>query len=350
LFLKKGKIMNISEEGIKAYIKKFHKTLNNISSSFFSPEQNKQLFHNSLLPAKIICYVSTQFGVAFEYHKSSITTVETVLGSARVEDLVVRAPRKLRNVGPLFNIEVSNCSISKLTIADGFPFRLADVNADVTFIDVRFACDSLNWERIIEYVKVYGNRRLDRWSLAQAENQAKDEVLTALYVAKRAESKNVSIYNLISTFQEKYVLLLGSYSSEGKRRLAAISQSLRDMGYEAILIEDVPDFEQYDLSQKLIAISALSRFIVVDDSEPSGHLSEVEICIKNRWVTILLRVGGIPASWMTVGASYYNNLILEKPYNPDNPKEAVSEAVKWAEGRLSEMKSSWNALYPWRTK
>lgn len=341
--------MNINERGIKEYIEKFHETLDNVSSQFFAPDQAKQLLHNSLLPATIRCYVSTQFGVAFEYTRAPTTSIETVLGSSRVEDLVVQAPRRLRKTGPLFGIGGSNISIIGCTLAGAFPFRLTDDHANVTFQDALFSYDALGWVRVIEFAEIYGDRHAERWSLAQAENRAKDEVLAALFVAKQAESKNVSIHKLISELQEKYVLLLGSYDHEGERRLAAIARTLREIGYEPILIKDVPDFEQYDLSQKLIAISALSRFVVIDDSFPSGHLTEAQICRDNRWVTILLRAGGIGASWMTAGWSHSSKVILEKEYNPDNPREAISESVQWAEAKLAEMKDNYK-LYPWRNE
>jgi hypothetical protein len=75
------------------------------------------------------------------------------------------------------------------------------------------------------------------------------------------------------------------------------------IGYKPLLIKDIPDFEHYGLQQKLVAIAGMSRFIVIDDSNPSGHLIELEICRLNRWVTIVLRVHGCPSSWMTAGIS-----------------------------------------------
>lgn len=342
--------MHITEEGIRAYIEKFHQTLEAISGRFFDPVQAKEILHNSLLPAKIICYVSTQFGVACEYIKAPTTTIQTVRGSGRVEDLIVQAPNRLRSAGPMFKIGGSNIEIASLTLADGFPFRLSNEMANVTFQDVRFSCDALGWVRDLEYAEIYGDRRLERWTVAQAENRAKDEVLAALFLAQQANTKNLSIHEYVSSFREKTVLVLGSYDDAGEQRLTAISNSLQNIGYEPLFIKDVPDFEHYDLPQKVTAIGALSRFVVIDDSAPSGHLNEVEICRYNRWVTILLRGSGRGASWMTAGASYTSNVILEKEYDPNEPHAAVSESAEWAEERLSEMKTKLNLLYPWRTE
>jgi len=339
---------NITEEGITKYIEEFHRTLDEVANRFFNSEQSKNLLHRSLLPAKIICYVSTQFGVAFEYIPASSTSIETIRGSARVEDLLVRAPKKLRNIGPLFNIAGSNIEIAQLTLANGFPFRLSDEQANVTLRNIRFTCEAFNWVREILYAEIYGDRSASTWSVAAAQNRAKDEVLAALFLARQAKSKKLSLYNYISSFREKTVLVLGAYDKEGEKRLSNISKGLRDLGYEPVLIKEVPDFEHYDLSQKVVAIAALSRFIVIDDSFPSGHLTEIELCKQNRWITILLRAHGRGASWMTAGVSCFSNVILEKEYDPSDPTPALTESVKWAEAKLNELQIHLNKIYPWR--
>lgn len=200
--------MNISEEGLKKYIEVFHATLDEVAARFFSQDQIRNLFHCTLLPARITCFVSTQFGVAFEYESAAATTVTTHRSSSRIEDLVVQAPIKLRNVGPFFNIGGANTTIKALTLADGFPFRLSSVKANVTFINVQFTCDALRWKRNIEYVEVYGDRQSVRWSSEAAQNRAKDEVLSAIYVAQQADQKKISLHEYISLFREKAVLIL----------------------------------------------------------------------------------------------------------------------------------------------
>jgi hypothetical protein len=342
--------MNITEDGIKTYIETFLSSLNGTAVKFFSENEAKELLHKSLLPAKIICYVSTQFGVAFEYIPSSETSIEVIRGSARVEDLLVQAPSKLRSVGPMINIGGSNCGIEGITIADGFPFRLKEKEASVTLRKVRFTAEVLRWTRDIEYAEVYGDRGAGSWSKEAAENRAKDEVLAALFIAQQADRKEVSLHEYISTLREKTVLLLGDYKGEGKKRLDMMVEALKDIGYEPLLINDVQDFEHYDLAQKVVAIGALSRFVVIDDSSPSGHLMEVELCRNNRWVTILLHAEGIRASWMTAGAAISSNVILEKDYNLESTKEVISEASQWAEDKLKEIGKKLNNIYPWRIK
>ncbi len=344
-------MMNATDDTVRRYVETLHATVQEVSGRFFSPEQSKQLVHNSLLPAKITCYVSTQFGVGFEYSRAPETKIATVLGSARVEDLFVQAPKRLRDVGPMVSIGGSNTGIERLTLAGKFPFRLSREEASVNIAEVRFASEALGWKRDVEYAEIYGDRRASRWSIEAAESRAKDEVLAALFLAQHAEKTKRKLDEYVSSFRQKTVLVLGAYdAADGEKRLRLISAYLEEIGYEPVLIKDIPDFEYYDLSQKVVAIGAVSRFIVVDDSSPSGHLTELELCRSNRWVTIILRAGGRASSWMTAGASISSNVILEADYDPLNPKPAIEEATKWAEKRLAEVKEKLSTLYPWRLK
>lgn len=339
--------MNATEKMIRCYVEALHRTVHEVSKRFFSPDRAKQLLHNSLLPARITCYVSTQFGIAFEYSAAPEMTIETVRGRARVEDLLVQAPKRLRNIGPAIKIDGSNTVLAGLTLADGL-IGLGRENADVTLREVCFTCDALGWKRDVEYAEIYGDRSATRWSLEAAQNRAQDEVLTALFLAQRAEKSHTRLEDYVSSFRKKNVLVLGSYEPDGKSRLLSISAALEETGYEPVLVEDIPDFEHYDLRQKVVAIGAVSRFIVIDDSSPSGHLNEVELCSTNRWVTIILRKHKCHTSWITAGASLTSNVILETDYDPETPLPAIQKATRWAEDRLKELKDKLNNLYPWR--
>jgi hypothetical protein len=150
-------------------------------------------------------------------------------------------------------------------------------------------------------------------------------LLAALSEIKYSESKNISVSQFIADHKSKTVLLLGAYDNEGLERLRRISSSLGELGYEPLLIKDVPDFPTYNLSQKVETIGAIARFVVIDDTEPSGHIAEVEICKRHDWVTILLRAEGRGASWMTAAGPVTSRVIFEKTYTPSKPTPAITE-------------------------
>lgn len=340
--------MNVTEDGIKEYIGVFYGTLNKEAERFFSAEEKHQIFHLSLLPAKITCFVSTKFGVAIEYSKSEDTKVESIRGSDRIEHLFVGAPRRLQKVGPLFSIGGSGCHISKFTLADGFPFLLTKDDASVVFSEARFSCEALKWSRDIEYAEIYASRLAENWSEGVAKNRAKDEILSALFIKQEAEKNDKDIYEYLDGFRETSVLLLGSYDEAGEARLAAIEASLIKNGYSPVLIKNVPDIEYYDISQKVTAVGTICKFVVIDDSSPSGHLTEIEICRANRWATIMLRENGAGASWMSAGASITSNVMCEEAYTIEDLDSIVKKTTSWAENKIEELKKELNELYPWR--
>lgn len=340
--------MNVTEDGIKKYIDVFYETLNEEAERFFSVEEKHQIFHLSLLPAKITCFVSTKFGVAIEYSKSESTKVESIRGSGRIEYLFTGAPKRLQKIGPLFNIAGASCHISKLTLADGFPFLLSKDDASVFFSEARFSCEALKWSRDIEYAEIYANRLAETWSKDVAKNKAKDEILSALFIKQEAERNEKDIYEYLDGFREKSVLLLGSHGDAGDARLDAIEASLIKNGYSPVLIKNVPDIEHYDIPQKVTAVGSICKFVVIDDSSPSGHLTEVEICRANRWTTIMLRENGVGSSWMSAGASITSSVMCEEVYTAESLDSVVEKTTSWAESKIEQLKKQLNELYPWR--
>lgn len=344
--------MNVTEDVLRDYIALFHQTLEETAQQFLPEEFRRLLLHASLLPARIIGYVSTQFGAGVEYVPFERTEITIVRGTYRVEDLFVQAPRSARDIGPMLAVQEGSGTylnaggVFNLTLEGAFPFRLQGPNAGLRLGTVAFRVGS--WRRCVEYAEIFGNRTTEFWSRERAISRAKDEVLAGLAQTKRAETRHLSLADYIAKFKERTILLLGDYDEHGTARLESISASLSSLGYDPILIKDLPDLPVQDLLQKVATIGSLSRFVVVDDSSKSGHLAEVQVCRQNNWVTVLLRADGKAGSWMTAGASVTSNVILEQEYDPSNPNESVSTAVNWAETKIAELQRTFDALFPWR--
>lgn len=339
--------MNVTGEGLRSYIETFHRCLDDSAREYLPADHQSDLFHLALLPAEITGYVSTQFGVAIEYKRAAQTSIQIVRGSARVEDLFVQAPSRMRNVGPAFRLGGPGCGIAKLTLSGAFPFRLTSIDASVSFEDVAFEIGP--WNRVVQFAQVFGNRSAAEWSVGKAESKAKDEVLAALLQLSRAHDRKITISEYIEDCKSRIVLVLGDYDHEGLPRIQALSASLVACGYEPILVKDIPDHPHHDLAQKVVAIGSISRFVVIDDSSKSGHLLEVQLCKQNTWVTVLLRADGVGGSWMTAGASHASNVIREMAYDAKSPDEAVRGAAEWAEAKLGELQRKFESTYPWRT-
>ena len=337
---------NIKEENLRKYLELFHDTLKSTAEQYLKPEFHKRLLHLSFLPAKIKGYVSTQFGTAIEYIPSDSTLIEIVRGSQRVEDLLFSAPKKIRSTGPMFNMGGAMCSMSNFQIEGAFPLRLSKESASISFFNMSFKAGS--WKREINYAQLFGTRKMEDWSTAMAVARAKDEVLAALVEIQMAENDGLTIDQYIDSHKEKTVLVLGDYSREGLARLDIIAVELESLGYKPILIKDIPDNLYQDMSQKVVAIGAIARFVVVDDSSKSGHLAELPLCKQNNWITIIMRLNGVGGSWMTPGASAFSSVILELPYSETNTRDALTEGTNWAEEKLESLKQNLSSIYPWR--
>lgn len=338
---------NVTENELAAYILKFHEVLDSTAQKYLPAEYVSRLRHGALLPARITCYASTQFGVAFEYAKAAETTIRTVRGSSRIEFVVmdvapsVRKRPVLYRIGDFADVTMNRCSVS----GGAVPFRLEGENTTITVSQFKWIVG--DWERNLEYAEFYGDRRASRWTEAAAVGAADEEVLAATVELRRATERRLSLDRYIAERKEKAVLVLGSYSPEGTKRLAAIKRELVALGYDPLLLREVPDNAHQSLAQKVATLGHLARFVVIDDAEKSGHLVELSICEANRLVTIVLRPGGEPSSWMAAGQSIYSSVIREAAYDPPALATELRASVEWAESELARIEKSLGS-YPWR--
>ena len=339
---------NINADDLKKYLEIFHETYIKTAEQFLPEEVRNLLNRKNLLPSKIIGIVSTQFGVAFKYEIDQKISIKVFHGSRRIEDLLLNAPKKVSELQPMFIIKGSKCGIFSLTLKNAFPFRLENISSSLILGDMLF--EALGWTQYIKYAEVYGNRSKEFWSIEKAVSRAKDEILAAFTDYYLATKREISIEEYINNFKEKAVLVLGSYSLQGKERLKRISEILKEHNYEPYLLKDIPDNPYQDLRQKVTAIASVVRFIIVDDIEPSGHLVELQLCNQGNWVTIVLRPQGIGPSFMARGFSITSKVFKEIEYLPDKFEDSLLKGIQWAESKIKELRKNYQEIYPWRRK
>jgi hypothetical protein len=147
---------------------------------------------------------------------------------------------------------------------------------------------------------------------------------------------------------ENTVYVLGSYNGANLAELLDIKNELEEMGYDAHLDEDLPDFPTQDLSGSVATTMRLAGFCVMIDREASGHIDEYRLAEKQR--TILARLtpedGG--STRMIGGAELVDvNYIKSFEFNI-RPQEVLDEAVEWATEVMKERKSEYSDHYDWR--
>ena len=336
---------NVTEAQLRKYLEVFFGHLEEMADQHL-PDQSHQLFHTSHLPATITGYVSTQYGVGYEMRRASVTSIEVRRGSSRVEDLVWRgAPKR---TPPAIVIRDSHrILIQRATFSDLIPVRLAGDSDDISLVDVTCEFRS-GYRRALDFLWLSSRRNSELWTPERAVSRAAAEVLRAMAEIQLARRAKISIAEFVANHKQRTVLLLGSYDPEGLVRLQRIADSLTRVGYQPFLVSDIADHPAQSLLQKVTMLGHLARFVVFDDTEPSGHLVELSAALANGWPILAMQGHGRPTTAMLVEAPTFHPMYHAIAYDPASPSAAIQEAMPWIEGKLRAVTHEFNGAYPWR--
>lgn len=144
------------------------------------------------------------------------------------------------------------------------------------------------------------------------------------------------------------VLILGKDTGPSFDRLKAIAEELERLGYSTYIIKEQPDRLGESVIQKVLRFALSSKFVFIENSEPSGHLYEVPHVTKlAECITVVLQEEGKGATWMFEDAyakfSYWHKL----SYKDDALEDAVTQAAAWAENFHSNFAQQQKQTLPW---
>ena len=95
------------------------------------------------------------------------------------------------------------------------------------------------------------------------------------------------------------VLVLGKDSGAALDRLKSIASRLEDLGYYTYIIKEQPDRLGESVVQKVLRYAISSKFVIIENTEASGHLYEIPHVAKAaECVTVVLQEEGKGATWM----------------------------------------------------
>jgi hypothetical protein len=115
------------------------------------------------------------------------------------------------------------------------------------------------------------------------------------------------------------VLILGKDSGAALERLKKIASVLEQKGYYTYIIREQPDRLGESLIQKVLRYALSSRFIVIENSEASGHLYELPHVAKlAECVTVILQEEGTGATWMFEDAYFKHRNLKRFSYRTDS--------------------------------
>lgn len=340
--------MDIRRRTLLEYLTAYRDTLGETAVRFIEPGDLTRIFWSPILTGGLRGFMSTTLGAGFE-HLPGSPGLSVVLSVDRVEQQFFGGPKQLTRLGSMFRIsEGAEVTMIGATIEGAYPpIVFSEPRGMVRLLDMRFVAEG--WARDAGFVELHGSRFLDHWSQAAAITRAKDEVLRAVVDLQLARRRELSLADYLSTFKQQLVLILGDYSLEGRARLQAIADELESLGYEPVMLDEIPDDIHYDLRQKAVAVGSVARFVVVDDSSKAGQLVEHVYAEQNRWVTVVLRGADGASSFVLRGAEHYSRVLREITYRSGGLAPALSEGVKWAEDTLRDVVTGGLSTYPWRT-
>lgn len=179
----------------------------------------------------------------------------------------------------------------------------------------------------IQVVAVIGKDLIDR---AASESGDRNLSLDQLFL-----DASTRAYLARRTSKGKTVLVTGSYSTEGIKRLRLIEAELFKLGYDPVLLADHPS-DPESLEAKFLSFAAISRFVVYEATLPSGGIDEFAICKNNQEITAVLHEQGRMATAMQNHYAAEHTFIKFFPYPDGGLPAELRKACEWADTAVSE--------------
>jgi hypothetical protein len=191
------------------------------------------------------------------------------------------------------------------------------------------------------------SRALLHMLLARAAWEQMDELILGAFPHLKAGPDLVE--SVTSDMKATAVLVLGKDNDEKSMGLLRSIQSrLEARGRAGLLLKDQQDIDAQGLRAKLLLNAALSRFVVVENSAPSGHLYELPLIDMTGIVVVVLQQSGKGASYMPDEAILTNAQWRRFVYQEDGFDTAVEAALDWAEQRVEEISQTNRSVRPWQ--
>ena len=142
-----------------------------------------------------------------------------------------------------------------------------------------------------------------------------------------------SVFERANTMLENSdsVLILGKDTGEGLELLKRIQAHLDNLGFYTYIIKEQPDIVGESVMQKVLRYGLSSRFVIIENSEPTGHLYEFPHITKFAELTsIVLQRQGEGSTWMFEDLYHKLNNVKKFEYTNDNLKTQIDAGISWA--------------------
>ena len=140
-----------------------------------------------------------------------------------------------------------------------------------------------------------------------------------------------------------YLRTANSYDGKGSHRIF--------IPYFQLLIQIIkeqPDLLGESVMQKVLRYALSSRLVIIENTEPSGHLYEFPHIVKMAEMpTVVLQQKDKGATWMFEDLYQRMANIKKIEYTNDNMEEQVDAGIKWAFDYLTQFGIYQKNTIPW---
>lgn len=145
---------------------------------------------------------------------------------------------------------------------------------------------------------------------------------------------------------DQSVIVLGDYDDGShERELRQIRDHLNTLDYDAALIKDLPSHPAYSMRQKVKTWCLATKFCIIVDRDPSGHLVEYTDLEGEEVPIALLREEGSGSTWM-IGHEIFQNQFIELFEFEDTPLEVLDEVTDWGDELFDQRIEYMDEYYP----
>jgi hypothetical protein len=143
---------------------------------------------------------------------------------------------------------------------------------------------------------------------------------------------------------------LGKDTGDQLQELIQVRDYLKGKGYDAELIRDLPEIPMMSNEEKVRLWALVSRFVVMVDRVPAGHLAEYQMLKEQRTITAFLRPIGSGSTYMIGDEALVDINYVHLFEFTDTPLGILDLVQAWAEKIAEQRATAYNKAYPWRDK
>jgi len=147
------------------------------------------------------------------------------------------------------------------------------------------------------------------------------------------------------------VLILGKDTGAGLVLLKKIQTHLDNLGFYTYIIKEQPEKIGESVIQKVLRYGLSSRFVIIENTEPTGHLYEFPHVAKlAELVCIVLQKEGKGATWMFEDLYHRLKSIKKFEYENVDLETQIDKGIKWANNYLKNFGEYQLKKLPWLRK